>query len=253
MTTETTENGEAQQNREPGCKGCLNIIFIFQFPIALIIAGIFFPETIPFKIFGFWNTSKAVDGIIAGWPMLIWTLIVNFLGQFIIRNLMERNPEIKAANDASIAKSLATHPGYLIATSVFEELAFRWIMFLGGIPLLKIINHLFFGFAGIGIPERLHIYIIGPIADFTTFGYLNNFLFHEHGWAVGASLLSANAVFRDGHKYQGWFGYFNAWFAGMYFFYIALNYSLLSAIAIHIACNYITLILIRIYEHFQEN
>ncbi len=250
METETTET---QQNNQPGCKGCLNILFIFQFPITLIVAGIFFPETIPFKIFGFWNTSKAVDGIIAGLPMLLWTLVVNFIGQFVIRKLIERNPEMKEANDERIAQSLASHPGYLLITSVFEEVAFRWVMFLGGIPLLKIINHLFFGFAGIGIFERLHIYIIGPIADFTTFGYLHNFLFHEHGWAVGASLLSSNAVFRDGHKYQGWFGYFNAWFAGMYVFYIALNYSLLSAIAIHIAGNYTALILIRLYERFRED
>ena len=75
--------------------------------------------------------------------------------------------------------------------------------------------------------------IFVPIADWTSFGLMHSVLYQEHSWAVGAAVVSANILFRDGHKYQGWFGMVNAWYIGLVFFWLMFNYGLLAAIFCH--------------------
>lgn len=84
-----------------------------------------------------------------------------------------------------------------------------------------------------GIPEWFHVHVWGPLANITTGGHLQEYLFHPSGFAVGAALLYSNAFFRDGHKHIGLFGYVNSWFLGMFFFYLMLNYGLPAAILVH--------------------
>ena len=83
------------------------------------------------------------------------------------------------------------------------------------------------------LPEYIYVHLMGPLVDWVTFGTLHDTLFHPTGFAVGAALVSANAFFRDGHKYQGIVGIVNSWFLGMFFFYLMLNYGLPAAILIH--------------------
>jgi hypothetical protein len=48
-----------------------------------------------------------------------------------------------------------------------------------------------------------------------------------------AAAVSVNAKFRDGHKYQGFFGMVNAWVVGFILLYAMLYYGLMTAIVVH--------------------
>ena len=45
--------------------------------------------------------------------------------------------------------------------------------------------------------------------------------------------MTANLKFRDGHKYQGLFGYFNSWIIGYILLHAMMFHGLLVAIIIH--------------------
>ncbi len=45
--------------------------------------------------------------------------------------------------------------------------------------------------------------------------------------------VAANATFRDGHKYQGLFGFVNSWFCGMVLLYATITYGLWTAVVVH--------------------
>jgi len=82
----------------------------------------------------------------------------------------------------------------------------------------------------------LYLNVVFPILSFISFGALDPILNFqpEHAPALfimGA--ISANAKFRDGHKYQGIIGYFNSWIAGFVLLYAMLYYGLLTAIIVH--------------------
>ena len=70
-------------------------------------------------------------------------------------------------------------------------------------------------------------------SSFLTLGTIDNILYHPFGWFVGAGIILANAKFRDGHKYQGKFGFINSWFIGMYLFWLMFEYGLVACIVIH--------------------
>ncbi|MFB6306464.1 MAG: hypothetical protein ABEH43_05665 [Flavobacteriales bacterium] len=114
---------------------------------------------------------------------------------------------------------------------------------MSAIIIVQIMNFLFFGWFGelvgleLGLAKLIHIYIAGPIANFTTAGYLEAQIFSQSGWYVGAGLLSANSFFRDGHKYQGFLGWINSWFLGMFFFWTMFHYGLIAAIFLHTMYN----------------
>ena len=73
----------------------------------------------------------------------------------------------------------------------------------------------------------------GPVVNFLTLGHLQPYLLGSLGWAVGAAIISSNGKFRDGHAYQGLFGWINAWFCGMFFFYLMFTYGILASIIVH--------------------
>ncbi len=72
-----------------------------------------------------------------------------------------------------------------------------------------------------------------------TLGYLDNYLINKELWFVGASIITTNILFRDGHSYQGYFGWVNSWFTGIFYFWLTLNYGLLAAISTHSIYNII--------------
>lgn len=77
--------------------------------------------------------------------------------------------------------------------------------------------------------------IVFPVFSFISFGFLDSILYNESfSFLFIAGVLSANARFRDGHKYQGWFGYFNSWVIGFILIHIMMYHGLLVAIIIHI-------------------
>ena len=123
---------------------------------------------------------------------------------------------------------------------VLEEITFRWAYFLFLMMFVQLIDFIFGGFIfGHGLIWLFYHYLFEPMTNFTAAYQLDGFLNHPAGWYVGAGLLAANTRFQNGHRYQGPIGAINAWFIGMYFFYLALTYGLVSAIAAHFLYNFL--------------
>ena len=193
----------------------------------ICLIKVVWPTGIPYNHGTFWHThgTSVLQGVFAGWPVFVWGASISVI----------------LATSAHRLSSHGTSAGVLFVVGLLrsaqagllEEIAFRWLIFLGAIPSVKIANFLIFGWLGFGIPSWLHLRIAAPIADFFTLHALHGWLFSPHGWAVGAALLSTNAFFRDGHKYLGWLGFVNSWFIGMFLFWIMFHYGLLAAILVH--------------------
>ncbi len=196
------------------------------------------PRVVPFGLFEFWRIrGGAGEWLYSAWPIFAWAAGVTIFIQIMNRNELLHH----SATDIAIGGTVTS-----IIAGVGEEICFRWLFFLDAIVSVKIANFLFFGFLGFGLPELFHTNIWGPIANLTTLHYLEPYLFHTTGWAVGAALLSTNAFFRDGHKYQGPIGYINSWFIGMFLFWLMFRYGLLAAILVHFAYDF----LIGVIEYF---
>lgn len=72
-----------------------------------------------------------------------------------------------------------------------------------------------------------------PIADWASFGKMTHILYQPGGWAVGAAVVSANAFFRDGHKYQGLLGIVNSWYIGLVLFWVMFTYGVWPSMVVH--------------------
>ncbi|OGM19339.1 hypothetical protein A2771_03730 [Candidatus Woesebacteria bacterium RIFCSPHIGHO2_01_FULL_38_26b] len=204
---------------------CYLITAFFAFLIIILVEWIW-PDVIPFTLFEYWKLNGSISQILkALLPLLVFGIILNVIMLVRTRNdpLINQNAEVVFG----IGCGLSTFAG------IFEEISFRWILFYDQIIVYKILNWLFFGFAGWGFFEWFFNHISGPIANFLTLGYLEPYLFNGLGWFIGAAIISSNAKFRNGHLYQGWFGWINAWFGGMYFFYLMFNYGLIASILAH--------------------
>jgi hypothetical protein len=142
----------------------------------------------------------------------------------VVSYLTKNKPEVNRDAERHMLAGLVIS----VWAGIVEEICFRWLIFLASIAMIQLVNIIF-----CGLPRLIHLYIAGPIANFTTIGFLRPYLFHSVTWAVGAGLLSANAAFRDGHKYQGVVGLINSWFGGMFLFWIMFRHGLLAGILIH--------------------
>ena len=184
------------------------------------------PSVVPFRFFEFWSIRGTVgEWLYATWPVFAWGTGLTILMAALTRNDWETNRYAE--------RIIIRGAGTSILAGVGEEVTFRWLFFLNTIVSVKIANFLLFGFLGHGVPRWFHLHVFGPIANWTTFHGLQPYIFHSTGWAVGAAMLATNAFFRDGHKYQGLFGWINSWFMGMFLFWIMFKYGLLAAILIH--------------------
>lgn len=194
------------------------------------------PDLITFGYFDAWFTHGTHPGqwLAAGWPIFAWGLGFTLLVS-LVNKLRGETFDSHAIFDGAYTKAEMFWVGTKRSAwaGFSEEVAFRWLIFYGAFAGIAIVNFLFFGWAGFGIPEWFHMNVWGPLADFTTFGYLQEWIFHPVTWIAGAAMLSSNAFFRDGHKYLGLIGVINSWFLGMFFFYMMFHYGLLAAILVH--------------------
>lgn len=71
------------------------------------------------------------------------------------------------------------------------------------------------------------------LADLVTFYQLSN-VFSGGDQLFALGLVMTNAWFRDGHKYQGWYGIINSWMGGLIFAGAMVNHGLLTAITVHV-------------------
>lgn len=76
--------------------------------------------------------------------------------------------------------------------------------------------------------------IILPFMSFISFRLLDPIIYNKNfSFLFIIAAMSANLKFRDGHKYQGTFGYFNSWIVGYILLHAMMYYGLLVAIIIH--------------------
>jgi hypothetical protein len=184
---------------------------------------------------GFWDVWEIKtpfwEWLEVGVPVFVWAVAVNFFFNMFrdVQAPVRRRSLIQRID----VKAMFTR-GFLTSlfAGVTEELAFRWILPYAAVPTLLLMNWLFFGFLGFGINEWFHTTIWSPFANFTTFDLLLPQLMAKD-WVIGACILYSNAFFRNGHKYQGWFGYVNSWFMGMYLWFVCIHHGLLAAIVVH--------------------
>ena len=188
------------------------------------------PGLIPFSYFGVWDSHGTgfADWMRAGWPLLAYGLVLSSFLSIYKKIAGHKLQEVGTKRDMFFSGLLVS-----LWAGVAEEIAFRWFLFYGSFAFLAIGNFLFFGWLGFGLPQWLNMHLLAPVANWTTFGYLQGWIYYPGTWIVGASLLSANSFFRDGHKYLGIVGFINSWFVGMFLFYMMFNFGLMSAIILH--------------------
>lgn len=225
--------------------------FIVSTITALIFVSLvmwLWPEVIPFSFWELWIPKGGIGlWLYAGLPLFIWGVVVNIVHLFFFSDRFNL-PDLNAAGVFVGGTVISVWAG------VVEEIAFRWLIFLSAIVGVQITNFLFFGCLGFGIAEWFHLNVAGPLTDLVSFGYLRPYLFSDAGWYVGAGMLSANAFFRDGHKYQGIVGYINSWGIGLFLFWVTFNYGLLAAILIHFFYDFLILSVIgSIYTKFSSS
>ncbi len=205
----------------------------------------FWPQLLPFGFWRVWEMhGTLLDWLKVGSPMLIWGFVVTFTQSVLTRNSKEENRRAEEILKWGLFTS--SRAGSL------EELCFRWAHFLFFSMSLQLADYVFGGFIfGHGLFYLAQMYFLSPVANFFTLHLLQDWLMNDQFWYVAAGLIAANSHFRDGHKYLGLFGVLNSWFGGMFFFYMTLNYGILSAIIIHAA--YDTMIdLIRYWDECKE-
>lgn len=204
--------------------------WIFQAAMIAALVGavkFIFPSSIPYDFFQLWSTTGSVsDWMFASWPILAWAVGVTLLAAVITRNSRMENIHAETFLQRGLWVSLRA--------GVMEEIVFRWLLFMWGIVIAKVVDFIFGGFIfDHGLVWLIYSYIMMPIADFTSFGLLHDVLGGGAPWYVAAGVIIANIKFRDGHKYLGLFGFINSWFIGLYFFYLTFTFGLVAAIVVH--------------------
>lgn len=153
-------------------------------------------------------------------------------------------------------------PGYLfkkgfltsLEAGVVEEIIFRWLIFMSAMPGLYIMNWILGGFFGAdwGLIQWFYVKVLGNIANFFTFGLMHDYIFNPLSWVIGASIITTNTLFRDGHAYQKLLGWINSWYCGMFLFFITLKYGLVAAIIIHFLYDLIIFSLKAFWEYIEQ-
>jgi len=213
----------AKLNKEEGSSFLVSAAFSALF--VLLVSAIW-PGTIPYSFFEFWSSKGTIsEWFYASRWVFAWGVGFTIFASFTSYNKPEENRNAEAGLALGVIIS--------VLAGVLEEICFRWLIFFSSIITAKVVNFLFFGFLGFGILEWLQLHLLGPIANFFTLGLLQDVLTNPAMWAVGAGMLTANAAFRDGHKYLGIIGFVNSWFIGMFFFYLMFTYGLPAAILVH--------------------
>lgn len=188
--------------------------------------AVFFHGALPFGTTSQWQTRGSLgEWLKTSVPIFAWGSGLTILVSGLTWNDRAQNRQAEAL----FAKGIFTS----LVAGVLEEIAFRWIIFYSSIALVLAINWLFFGWAGFGLMEFIHNYLFGPVINWLTLGSLSGWLVNKDVWFIGAGMITANGLFRDGHKYLGPVGYVNSWFIGMFMFFLLQSYGLVACIVCH--------------------
>ncbi|GAB2841793.1 hypothetical protein GCM10022221_46290 [Actinocorallia aurea] len=194
------------------------------------------PDVIPFTLTAFWTVPEdpvAAFGaaVESAWPILLAGIALSLLGipgSIPLQRRLARMPP----DD----RVLVLTPGRVLAHSAFEEVFNRWLLFFAAIAGAAFLDFVVLGFADAHPVQWLFRDVLIPVADFATWHQAHEILTGS-SWTVGAALLSSNARFRNGHAYQGCFGFVWSWYLGVALFVITFAHGLPVAIAVHVAYN----------------
>lgn len=202
----------------------------------------------PFSLFEFWFFRGPIDEILISFlPLLCVGLIISVISLVSSR----RYPKMPISVDT---KSLITTSAIISGfAGIVEELVFRWIVFYSITVTVQLANWLFFGFLGFGIPEWLYVNIIGPVANFATFGALGIYLLNGFGWAVGSAIVSSNGRFRNAHTQYKIIGLIFVWYAGIYFFWVMFRYGIFASMALHFLYDFIVITMGALYVKRKQS
>ena len=152
--------------------------------------------------------ATAIVGIMLSNFLFEWFLVIG-LTIFILWMLASIGPEGRWLK-IILLLGLTLPLGYLVITSEF-----------GANPVYWIYENIWF-----------------KLWSFISFGMLDSILYNPEFsplFIMGAT--SANAAFRDGHKYQGPIGFLNSWVAGFIFLHAMMFHGIVVAIILHISYN----------------
>jgi hypothetical protein len=210
----------------------LIVMIVGSFALWLIVNQ-FWPEF--FNPFQYWSLAdNALIALVQSWPFYLYALIGAFIGLKDIEKIYDK--------DVIFAQDIYTS----IMAGILEEIGYRCLfIFTAMIPIA--LSNLIIPGAIIWIYRNLTF----PIVDVITLG-----LMHEtiYGFPVlfMTGAISANAAFRDGHKYQGVFGWINAWFAGLYLLCVMLTRGLIIAILVHMIYDLIFAVTRYVGRHWRS-
>ncbi|GEM_PF-892202 len=199
---------------------------LFSSIFVFCLCAIFFQHALPFGTTSQWQPRGTIqEWLTDSIPIFAWGTGLTTLVSVLTWN--ERSENRNA--EGLFVKGFFTS----LLAGVLEEISFRWIVFYSSIAVALAVNWLFFGWAGFGVIEFLHNYLFGPVVNWLTLGKLSAWLVNKEIWYIGAGIVSANGLFRDGHKYLGPVGFVNSWFIGMFMFYLLQEYGLPACILCH--------------------
>lgn len=235
-------------------KGCFVWSAFIAAVITIPLTRWLAPDLIPLDMYDVWSFHETglMDWLRAGIPIFLWGFGVTIFIE-VIKDRSRYNPSNYFTQQQGSGEIFLGGLALSVWAGVAEEIAFRWLLFFSAFAYVSITNFLFFDFLGFGIPEAFHLWVWGPLANFTTLGYLENYLgLTPDTWLFGAAVLSSNMFFRDGHKYQGFIGWTNSWFLGMFFFWMMFTYGLLAAIVVHFTYDFIIFTTVAVAKFIEE-
>ena len=135
--------------------------------VVIAVANWLSPDTIHWKFWELWDMhgTGLSDWLRVGVPLFLWAAVTNAFFAW------QKKDEIPDEDKPTLVEAIGA--GFIVSVlaGVMEEISHRWIYYLGCFVSAAIINFLLFG-----IPEWLYMHLIGPIVDFTTFGFLKDLI-----------------------------------------------------------------------------
>ncbi len=213
------------------------------------------------------GTASIAGSVIAFWPFLAWGVLMATISLFnLIPTDETGGPDEEHVLYDTISSTLAgvwEELGYrcvfillVMVSLAFWNLIWSWLLIAIAVVLVIFCfvtkdtgdGHFFGGAFGLvvtvvvlcltwSLEDPVYcIYqnIIFNALHWGSFGALDPILYFENApalFVMGA--VSANARFRDGHKYQGAIGLLHAWMAGFILLYAMLYHGLMTAIIVH--------------------
>jgi hypothetical protein len=213
---------------------------------ALLIIGVAHlidPSIIPYPLIGdpFWQDFDWDHASSFLWVIPVWAISIYVLNIVIQTGLGTR----KNIGDTPPSKLLVGGFALSVFSSVTEEIMYRWLLILSSMAFIQLVN-----FITCGLPEWVNVNILLPLVNFITMGHLEHILINPQ-WFVGAAILGSTASFRNEHSYQGWLGYVDSWFFGLFMCYTVFEVGLLPAILAHFTFNMVLFSLAACEAHLK--